>query len=254
MQGQFVWYELITTDAAKAETFYRDVVGWGAQDSGQKTMTYTLLTAKDRPVAGLMTMPKEACDAGARPGWMGYVGVDDVDAMARKVVELGGKIHYGPENIPDVGRFATVADPQGAVFSLFKGSGEMPPLPARPEPPGYGTWRELMAGDWEKAFAFYAALFGWKKDMHVDMGPEGVYQTFGLGDTMIGGMMTKPATCPMPFWNYYFMVDGIRAALGRVKAAGGSIMVEPMEVPGGGWILQGTDPQGVIFALYSTNA
>ena len=83
----FVWYELMTTDAAAAEKFYKDVVGWKAQDMSQGDMKYTGLLAADMPVAGLMTLPKDACDAGAKPGWTGYIGVDDVDTTAGRVTK-----------------------------------------------------------------------------------------------------------------------------------------------------------------------
>ncbi len=126
--AQFVWYELMTTDAKAAESFYRKVVGWNVQDASQGDMKYTALLAGEAPVAGLMTLPKEACDAGARPGWLGYVGVDDVDAYAGRVTKAGGKIHVPPTDIPNIGRFAMVADPQGVTFNLFK------PPPIRPSP------------------------------------------------------------------------------------------------------------------------
>ena len=76
--NSFVWYELMTTDMDAAEAFYRAVVGWEARDSGQQAMRYTLFSAGDTPVAGLMTLPPNAAAAGARPGWAGYIGVEDV--------------------------------------------------------------------------------------------------------------------------------------------------------------------------------
>src|SRR5262245_49835919 len=118
MPSNFVWYELMTTDATAAEDFYRKVVGWKLQASGQPGMDYTLLLAGEVPSAGLMRLPQEACDAGARPGWVGYVGVGDVDAYAARVTAAGGTVHVPPTDIPNIGRFAMVADPQGAVFSL----------------------------------------------------------------------------------------------------------------------------------------
>ena len=116
----FVWYELMTSDAAAAEKFYKTVVGWKTQDMSQGDMKYTGLLAGDAPVAGLMTLPKEACAAGAKPGWIGYIGVDDVDATAGRVTKAGGRIHVPPTDIPNVGRFSVVADPQGAVFAVIK--------------------------------------------------------------------------------------------------------------------------------------
>src|SRR5260370_84376 len=136
--ASFVWYELMTTDAAAAEKFYKDVVGWKTQDMSQGDMKYTGLLAADTPVAGLMTLPKDACDAGAKPGWTGYVGVDDVGATAARVTKAGGKIHAPPTDIPNVGRFAMVADPQGPAFRRFKpGGGSV--MNGRMEVPG-GNW------------------------------------------------------------------------------------------------------------------
>ena len=135
MAGKFVWYELMTTDSTAAESFYKQVVGWDAEDSGMPGVSYTLLTAGGTRIGGLMTLPDEARKAGAEPGWRGYIAVDDVDAVARQVTGKGGSIHHGPEDIPGIGRFAVAADPQGAVFVLFKGEGEPrdrgPPLARR---------------------------------------------------------------------------------------------------------------------------
>jgi predicted enzyme related to lactoylglutathione lyase len=88
--GTFVWYELMTTDAAAAETFYKSMIGWNAQDAGYPDFRYTLLSVGDTQVAGLMTLPKEACDAGAKPGWMGYVAVEDVDDYTARFMKAGG--------------------------------------------------------------------------------------------------------------------------------------------------------------------
>jgi len=251
----FVWYELMTTDAKAAEDFYRKVVGWSTQDAGQPGMAYTLLVAGQTPTAGLMTLPKEACDQGARPGWLGYIGVDDVDAYANRVAKAGGKVHVPPTDIPNIGRFAMVADPQGVTFNLFTPVSDMPrPADGNTTSPGFVGWHELLALDGEKAFDFYSGLFGWTKAEAIDMGAMGRYQLFAAGGAPIGGMMTKPAEAPMPFWNYYFQVDGIGAALERLKGGGGTVINGPMQVPGDSWIVQGLDPQGAMFSLVSGNA
>jgi predicted enzyme related to lactoylglutathione lyase len=153
--GKFVWYELMTTDTKAAEAFYRGVVGWGAQDSGMTDRPYTLLTiAGAIPVAGLMALPQPARDAGAPPFWMGYVAVDDVDASAANAKQDGGAIHRAPDDIPGVGRFAVVSDPQGATLCLFKPAAAPQGPPPAPGTPGTGGWRELYAADLEAAFAF----------------------------------------------------------------------------------------------------
>jgi len=248
-RNNFVWYDLMTTDTKAAEAFYSSVVGWGAESAGMSDRSYTILSAQETPVGGLMPIPPEAVGAGAKPMWSGYVGVNDVDAFAKRVVEAGGTVHSGPEDIPDVGRFAVVADPYGASFMLFKGSTDAQPQAPAPGTPGHIGWHELYTGDWQKAFAFYSGLFGWTKIDAMDMGPMGVYQIFATDSEPAGGMMNKPPEIPAPAWLYYFNVDDIDAAAARVKDNRGKVLNGPMEVPGGSWIIQGSDPQGAIFAL-----
>ncbi|HEV7873742.1 MAG TPA: VOC family protein, partial [Enterovirga sp.] len=166
----FVWYELMTTDLDAAQAFYADVVGWNTQDSGMPGMRYTRMLADSTPVAGAMTLPQEVCDTGGRPGWMGYIGVPDADAAVEKLTQAGGKVHRPPADIPGIGRFAVVADPQGATFALFQPHGGAQE-PASPMSPGHVGWHELYAGDGAEAFAFYSGQFGWSKGDAMDMGP-----------------------------------------------------------------------------------
>lgn len=256
MHGTFVWYELMTTDMAAAETFYKDVVRWQARDSGMGGMAYTILSAPGGDIAGMMTLPEEARQMGAPPSWIGYVAVDDVDTAAASFASAGGKVYREPSDIPNIGRFAVVADPQGAVLAVFKGEGEMPAQPDPKANTGVAGWHELLADDRETAFAFYSAQFGWEKDQGLDMGDLGIYQLWKYkgGKDAVGGMMTRPKEAPVPFWLYYFTCDDIEAAKGRVTAGGGQILNGPMEVPGGVWIFQAMDPQGAIFAMVGPKA
>ncbi len=252
-KGRFVWYELMTTDTGAAKEFYGEVVGWGSEDVQMPGMTYTLLKAGEKQVGGLMALPENARKAGAHPSWTGYVAVDDVDAATERVKQLGGTVHVPPTEIPNVGRFSLVADPQKATLALFKGN-TAEYQPTEPEMPGGVGWHELLAVDWQKALAFYGELFGWKKSDAVDMGGMGTYQLFSTNGQAIGGMFNKPPIVPAPFWLYYFNVGDIDAAATRVKESGGQIVSGPMEVPGGGWIVHGTDPQGAMFALFGKRA
>jgi predicted enzyme related to lactoylglutathione lyase len=249
LHGTFIWYDLMTTDPKAAEAFYRGVLGWRAQDSGVPDRSYTILSVGETNIGGLMALRPDACAAGARPGWTGYVAVDDVDAYAARVKQAGGAIHHGPEDIPGVARFAVVADPHGARLNIIKGFSDAKPQPPAPGTPGHVGWRELHAGDGPSAFAFYSGLFGWTKDEAMDMGPMGIYQLFAIGGVPSGGMMTKTKEMPAPTWLYYVNVDDIDAAAARVKDGGGEILHGPLEVPGGSWIVQCGDPQGAMFAL-----
>ena len=242
--GRFVWYELMTTDIETAKAFYANVVDWGTRDAG---FAYNLFTVGDAPVTGLMNLPEDARRTGATPHWIGYVGVDDVDAAVDRIKQLGGAVHVPPRDVPNISRFSIIADPQMATLALVKGLKPGQAQSAELDTPGRVGWHELLAADWEKAFAFYGELFGWQKaDAHV--GAMGTYQHFSAGGETIGGMFTKPPTLPLPFWLYYFNIGDVDAAAERVKAAGGQILEGPTEVPGGR-VARCTDPQGAMFAL-----
>jgi predicted enzyme related to lactoylglutathione lyase len=176
--GNFCWYELMTTDPVAAAAFYTNVVGWRAEDSGLPGMDYTIVRMDETGIGGIMAVPDEAAKAGARPCWLGYISVDDVDAMAARITAAGGSVKRAAADIAQVGRFAVVADPQGAVFIVFKANATTEPAPVAPGTPGHGGWHELHADDWEKVFPFYGELFGWAKSNAMDMGPMGVYQLF----------------------------------------------------------------------------
>ena len=206
--GAFVWYELMTSDPQAAAAFYRDVIGWTAQDAGMPGKPYTLFSASDTMVAGLMAIPDEVRAMGIPPCWTGYVGVADVDAMLADLRAAGGTLRRPAEDIPTVGRFAVVADPQGAVFILFSPFGNPPRPTVAPGTPGHVGWHELYAADGAAAFAFYAKLFGWTKADAIEMGPMGTYQLFTTGGAPVGGIMTKPPQVPVPCW-------GVRLQRGR---------------------------------------
>jgi predicted enzyme related to lactoylglutathione lyase len=246
--GRFVWYELTTTDVEAAKAFYAEVVGWGTQDTSMPGMAYTLFTVGETPVSGLMILPEDARKLGFRPTWLGYVGVNDVDATADRVKRLGGAVHVPPMDIPNISRISVAVDPQMATIALFKWLTDGQEQPAELDAPGRVGWHELLAADWETAWAFYRELFGWQK-ADTDTGVMGTYQLFSAGGQTIGGMFTKPPAVPVPFWLYYFNVGDIDAAVKRVKAGRGQILDSPIEVPGGRWVVQCTDPQGATFAL-----
>lgn len=253
--GKFVWYELATPDRKGAETFYRAVVGWGANHMGEGDMAYTILKAGDVGVGGIAGYSPDA-PGGAKPAWRGYIAVADVDGEAKRVGAAGGKVTYGPDDIPAIGRFAMATDPQGTPFVLFK---PLPPAgPIPPEPPlntpGHFGWRELISTDGAAGFDFYSGMFGWAKSEAIDMGPMGTYQLYAREGEDLGGMMTGPPGSPAPYWLYYINVDAIGAAVDRLTKAGGSVIMGPHQVPGGNWIVQGVDPQGVMFALSSVKA
>jgi uncharacterized protein len=243
--GNFVWHELLTKDPKAAIAFYTEVIGWKTEPFGDE---YVMWVGSQGPLGGVMQLPAEAAKMGAPPHWMGHVQVENVDATAAQIKKLGGKVYKEPENIPTVGRFAVVADPQGAALSVFKPEKPMTLHDLGKE--GEFCWNELMTSDSAAAAKFDTEIFGWKIIQEMDMGPMGTYRIFGLGETGLGGMMTAPKGSPMPpMWSYYTETANLDAASGRATKKGAKVINGPMDVPGGR-ITQLLDPQGVMFALH----
>ena len=251
VHGDYIWYELMTTDPDGARTFYEGLVGWNIEDQPSGDQDYRMICAASGPVAGLMPLTQEMCDNGAQPLWAGYIGVDDVDASAAKITEHGGTIMLEPQDIPGVGRFAFASDPSGVPFYVMRGSvDEESDSFAKYEPQaGHCAWNELTTADQAAANKFYTALFGWEKADTMDMGEMGAYDMYANGDYTLGAIMQKPAEMPMSMWSYYFRVPDIDAAAAYVGANGGQIINGPMEIPGGEYVFTAIDPQGAMFSL-----
>jgi predicted enzyme related to lactoylglutathione lyase len=251
--GRFVWYELITTDVAAAKAFYTKVIGWDAWDAPPPGSPYTFFTVGGATVGGLIELTEDERRKDIQPSWLGYVGVNDVDAAADRIKRLRGAVHVAPTNIADISRFSVFSDPQAARLALLKWLKPGQEQPVDPGAPGRIGWHELLAADRETALAFYTELFGWQK-ADSDQDAMGTYQLFSAAGDIIGGMLTKPQTIPVPFWLYYFNVSDIDAAAQRVKTAGGQILAGPVEIPGGSWTVFCIDLQGARFALEGTRS
>lgn len=255
--GSFIWYELLTTDIEAAADFYEAVAGLTiSREATPGPMDYRMIgTPGGGNVGGAMQLTGEMQAGGARPGWFGYVSVGDVDAAAARAAAAGAAIQMPPTDIPNAGRIAMLADPQGAPLYIMTpapppGQEDADSKVFDAQKPGHVAWNELHARDGGAAFDFYAGQFGWEKSDAMDMGPMGTYQMFKVGGTAdaVGGMMTSP-DMPHPLWVYYFNVGDIDDTLERITANGGSVLYGPGEIPGGAFIIQGHDPQGALFAV-----
>lgn len=260
--GNPCWYELGTTDLDAAAAFYGRIFDWQVSDSGMESFDYRLASAGGDMVAGMMGLAAQA--GTAPPNWLIYFAVGDCDKAAADVRAAGGKVCKEPADIPGTGRFAVVADPQGAVFGLLQP--DMSRMSAdeianaetggafNQRKPGHGHWNELMSTDPEAGFAFYSGLFGWTRGEAMPMGEMGSYQLFRRNGTDIGAMMGLGGA-PVPAWLPYF---GAPRPVGRVveaiRAAGGTVHHGPVEVPGPSWIAVAQDPQGAWFAVVGSEA
>ena len=253
--GSFIWYELMTPDPDAAKVFYDAVVGWHIEAQPAGEMDYRMITIPGAGNAGgVLRLTDEMQSHGARPVWLGYLGVDDVDAMITAVEHAGGKTLMPANDMPGVGRIAMIADPQGAPLYIMK------PTP----PPGnesvvsdvfsvdetrHVRWNELATSDPDAAITFYKRHFGWHQEGDMDMGEMGKYRFLQHGGVGIGAVMSKMPQMPVSLWSYYIGVDDIDRAARAVTDGGGTILMEPMEIPGGEFSLNAIDPQQAIFGL-----
>jgi predicted enzyme related to lactoylglutathione lyase len=245
--GRFVWHELMTTDTKAAIAFYSEIVGWTTQawEGGE----YTMWLSAQGALGGVNALPEAAKKMGAAPHWMSNVEVSDVDAAVGRAKGLGAQILVPPTDMPKIGRFSVISDPQGATLSLYKPAEEMKLHDI--EKPGEFCWGELMADDYASAFHFYSEVLGWEKVAEHDMGPMGTYLLFGKGETQYGGMFTKSKDMKMPpAWLYYIEVSKLDQAIEKAKAKGGKLLNGPITVPTGARIAQLLDGQGAAFALH----
>jgi predicted enzyme related to lactoylglutathione lyase len=241
VRGSFVWHDLITTDIPAAVAYYQKVVGWKTQPFDAN---YLMWVAKSGPLGGIGALPAGQ----TTPYWLAYVSVADIDATLQQAQKLGGKVITPVTDIANGGRYAVLADPQGAAFGVYWSSepGAASGLPQV----GEFAWHELATTDYAAAFAFYHALFGWEKTGEHDMGEMGKYFMYGLNGQVMGGMFNCPGA-PVAWCCYVSVKDAKKIAKVAAKA-GGKVFNGPMQVPGGSWIAQINDPQGGVHAVVST--
>jgi predicted enzyme related to lactoylglutathione lyase len=253
-RGDFIWYELMTPNPDGAKAFYDAVVGWDIGPAVAEFNGYRMINAGDGAAGGVLPLTDEMQQHGARPTWLGYIGVDDTDAAVASIEQAGGKVLLAALDLPNVGRIAMVSDPQGAPFYVMK------PTPPADNPNGQSDvfsvdqpqhirWNELATTDPEGAIAFYRDQFGWSQEGDMDMGEMGKYRFIQSHGTNIGAVMPKPPQLPVTKWTYYIGVDDIDRATEAVKSGGGQVVNGPMEIPGGEFAANAIDPQGASFGL-----
>jgi len=236
------WVDLGTADPAKAAEFYGGLFGWDVEDGPPEAGGYRMATLKGKPVAGLGPQQNPGT-----PYWSTYVSVDDAASVTASVTELGGRVLVAPMDVMGFGHMAVLADPQGAVFSIWqpgthKGAGLV-------NEPGAFSWCELITTDVDAATGFYSTVFGWEAETHGEPGSPGGYTEFKVSGRSVAGMMAKPPNLPAevpPFWAVYFSVADTDAAVALVTELGGSLMMGPADIEPGRFAVV-ADPAGAVF-------
>jgi predicted enzyme related to lactoylglutathione lyase len=253
-EGTPIWYELLTNDAAASTKFYDEVMGWKATtprpDDAKKHQAFE---TGQGMVGGMMQLTDEMRNGGAKPAWLFYIGVDDVDATVAKIEAAGGRILMKAFDIPNIGRLAMSADPHGIPFYVMRGAVDAPSTAFERNGMGKCNWNELATPDPTAASDFFAKIVGWTYPEKWPMGEAGDYVIINAGDARIGGMLKAPPGGDTG-WNFYFRVPDIEAAAERVKNAGGKILAGPRQTPNGQTTTVAADPGGVRFGLVASHA
>ena len=247
IRGLFIWHELMTTDPQGAAAFYSGLFPWETQPSSMPG--YTLWMSGSIGLAGLMAQPEEVQRTGTPPSWLAYLGTTDVDATVQAAERLGGTILKVPTDIPGIGRFAVLSDPQGAAFAVFTPAMPAPSSAAASEVVSRFSWHELVTTDPNSALDFYSQLFGWSAGPAHDRGGS-LYQVIERDGTQVGGVYRLQNPSKPPHWLTYIKVDTLDGTVAAAGAAGGQIVQEAHEVPGGHRVARILDPQGGAIALH----
>jgi len=236
------WVDLMTSDPAGAAQFYAGLFGWDVQQGPPEAGGYAIAHLRGRAVAGIGPLQNPG-----PPVWSTYVSVDDADQVAEAATANGGKVLMPPMDVLDAGRGAILADPAGAVISLWQ-PGSHPGAGIVNEPGTY-CWSELVTTDLAGSKAFYKAVLGWGVESYGPEGPGG-YAEFQVGGRAVAGMMAMPPGAPPmpPHWGVYFAVADADAGVARIRELGGQIMVEPRDIEPGRFAVA-ADPQGAAFQL-----
>ncbi len=242
------WVDLATPDTEAAVTFYDALFGWTAPiTSDDEAGGYRLFQLQGRPVAGAAPI----VTPGHRPSWTTYITVADADETMAKVRAAGGTVIREPMDVMTAGRMAVFADPTGAVAAVWQpgdhqGAGVV-------NEPGSLCWNELTTRDGDAARAFYREVFGWTATDTPAGGQP--YTRFGLGGRDIGGMIVMderwPAEIPA-HWMVYFAVENTDATVAHAKELGGTVSVEPFDLPVGRFAVL-HDPHGALFSVIAMN-
>jgi len=248
-QGTPNWVDLQTTDQAGAKAFYGGIFGWSYDDQPMDAgAVYSIAKIGDAQVAAIAPQSPELKTAGAPPMWNTYLAVDSADEAAAKVAQAGGTVAMEPFDVMDAGRMAFVMDPSGAPVALWQAKQHIGA--SLVNEPGTVVWNELITND-PKAVSFYEDVLG-VTTTTVDMGAD-KYVMFQVAGKEVGGTMPPMMEGVPNHWQVYFSVADADATAAKIKALGGSVMVEPFDTPIGKMAVV-ADPQGAVFSLFQAPA
>ncbi|WP_326673608.1 VOC family protein [Streptomyces sp. NBC_01257] len=236
------WIELSTSDVPAAKSFYTALFGWRCEtDPREEAGGYTMARLGDARVAALSPVYQP----GQPPAWTVSFAAEDTDAVAEKAKAAGGTLLVGPMDVFEEGRFAVLADPSGAVFSLWQGRA-FAGADLFNEPGALG-WTELATRDRDTALTFYDDVFGWS------VTPSDTYPQWGVDGADFGGLLAMEGNIPPevpPHWLPYIAVSDVDATAATAQSGGGDLLMPPTDIAHGRRIAVVRDPQGAAFGIH----
>jgi uncharacterized protein len=234
------WVDIGTPDPQAALAFYASLFGWQGQDMGEEAGHYTIVSKDGKQVAAI----SPAQDPGP-PRWTTYINVDDVDSVTKNAESAGGAIVVAPMDVMNAGRMAIYRDTTGAFIAAWQPADHIGAQLVNE--PGSLTWNELSTSDLGKSKAFYSETFGW------GWGGSDQYAEVQVSGRAVGGVMPRrpdmPAEVP-DHWLVYFGSADVDGDAKKVAELGGSVVVDPTDIPGMGRFAVLQDPQGGVFAIF----
>ena len=238
--GKFVWLDLATEDPAAAQAFYGKVFGWRFKPVPGTAASYTIIEDANGKVGGLF---RQARPAGAAVGsrWIALMSVMDPATAAAYVRRSGGEVLLAPTTVEGRGVHAVFRDPQGAVFGVLASSGGDPP--DDPVQDGDVFWLDLFAPSPAGAAKFYSGLAGYDAvEAQTESGRK--RWILATGEIARAGIVPLPPSRGGAGWLPYILVDDVKAAMSRARAAGGKVLAEPRDDVLGGNLAVIADPMG----------
>ncbi len=233
--GDFCYWVMMSTEPEASRAFYTALFGWTLQNEGahqedEAHQGYVGLDNGENHFGGI--------DVQRAPGvpsaWLGYIEVEDADAVVARIEALGGGVMVPPMNLgadADSGRIAITTDPQGAAFGVYAGGASHADWAPRKDQPGDFDWAEAATSDVEGAKAFYSELLGWT-EAHVMETPTGGYHMMALGEKPVAGILPLPPGAPMSAWCFYIRVEDVEATVTTATELGATLLHGPVTMPG----------------------
>jgi predicted enzyme related to lactoylglutathione lyase len=242
LPGKFVWFEHMSSDIPKARAFYDALFNWNTEAMKMGGQTYYMIHNGHDGIGGY-----RSATPGATSHWASYLSVLDVDATFATAIRAGAKSQMPPTNFGDVGRGASITDPTGAAFSIWK-SNSSDRIDVPRTPPGDWAWNELWTPDERTALAFYEKVFGYTHDK-MDMGPQGTYHVLKMGGVPRAGLMRSAQPRAPAMWLPYVEVDDCDVSVGEASKLGAKVLTAATDIPGVGRFAIFADPVGAAFAV-----